>query len=41
MQHFLSELDYPDKDLHIVHVPDPLIVGSSAHVISKDRHLWG
>ena len=41
MQHFLSQLDYPDKDLHIVHGPDPLIVGSSAHVISKDRHLWG
>jgi polyphosphate kinase 2 len=41
MQHFLSELDYPDKDLHTVHGPDPLIVGSSAHVISKDRHLWG
>jgi polyphosphate kinase 2 (PPK2 family) len=41
MQHFLSHLDYPDKDLHVVHGPDPLIVGSSAHVISKDRHLWG
>ena len=41
MQHFLSELDYPDKDPHIVHGPDPLIVGSSEHVISKDRHLWG
>ena len=41
MQHFLAELDYPDKDQHVVHGPDPLIVGSSAHVISKDRHLWG
>ena len=41
MQHFLSELDYHDKDEHIVRGPDPLIVGSSAHVIEKDRHLWG
>ena len=41
MQHFLSSLDYPDKDPHVVRGPDPLIVGSSAQVISKDRHLWG
>ncbi len=40
MQHFLSLLDYPDKDTHVVHGPDPLIVGSSSQVISKDRHLW-
>ncbi len=39
MQHFLSELDYPDKDKQVVHGPDPLIVGSSAYVISKDRPL--
>ncbi len=41
MQHFLSDLDYPDKDKRVVHGPDPLIVGSSEHVIEKDRHLWG
>jgi len=41
MQHFLSALDYPDKDKHVVHGPDSLIVGSSEHVIEKDRHLWG
>jgi polyphosphate kinase 2 len=41
MQHFLSALDYPDKDEHIVHGPDPLIVGSPSQVIEKDRHLWG
>jgi polyphosphate kinase 2 len=41
MQHFLSELDYPDKDVHLVHGPDPLIVGSSSQVIEKDSHLWG
>jgi len=41
MQHFLSELDYPGKNRHIVRGPDPLIVGSSSQVIEKDRHLWG
>ena len=41
MQHFLSELDYPGKNEHVVRGPDPLIVGSSSQVISKDRHLWG
>ena len=41
MQHFLTKLDYPGKDKHVVHGPDPLIVGSSAQVISKDQHLWG
>ncbi len=41
MQHFLSSLEYPDKDEHVVRGPDPLIVGSSAQVIEKDRHLWG
>lgn len=41
MQHFLSKLDYPDKDAHAVHGPDPLIVGTPELVIEKDRHLWG
>jgi len=41
MQHFLSSLDYPGKNEHVVRGPDPLIVGSSAQVIEKDRHLWG
>jgi polyphosphate kinase 2 len=41
MQYFLSELDYPGKNKHIVRGPDPLIVGSSSQVIEKDRHLWG
>ena len=41
MQHFLSELDYPGKTKHVVRGSDPLIVCSSAHVIEKDRHLWG
>jgi polyphosphate kinase 2 len=41
MQHFLSELDYPEKNKRVLHGPDPLIVGSSSQVIEKDRHLWG
>jgi len=41
MQHFLSNLDYPDKNEHVLHGPDPLIVGTPSQVIDKDRHLWG
>ena len=41
MQHFLAALDYPDKNRHVVHGPDPLIVGKPSQVIAKDRHLWG
>jgi len=41
MQHFLSSLDYPNKDHSVVHGPDPLIVGSSAHVIGRDQHILG
>ncbi|MBM3562213.1 MAG: polyphosphate kinase 2 [Alphaproteobacteria bacterium] len=41
MQHFLSSLDYPNKDAGVVHGPDPLIVGSSAHVIGRDEHILG
>lgn len=39
MQHFLSELDYPDKDQAVVSGPDPLIVGSPSQVLHKDLHL--
>ena len=41
MQHFLASLEYPDKGAHVVHGPDPLIVGTPSQVIEKDRHLWG
>jgi len=41
MQHFLSSLDYPDKNERVLHGPDPLIVGTPSQVIEKDRHLWG
>jgi len=41
MQHFLSTLDYPNKNRRVVRGPDPLIVGSSAHVIGRDEHILG
>ncbi len=41
MRHFLSTLDYPDKDHRIVGVPDPLIVGGAGHVIHRSDHILG
>lgn len=41
MQHFLSSLPYPNKDHSIVSGPDPLIVGSSDHVIGRDTQIIG
>jgi hypothetical protein len=39
MTHFLWSLPYPNKDLNIVRPPDPLIVGSTEHVIGHDMHI--
>jgi len=36
MRHFLAALPYPNKDHHVVHDPDPLIVGSASVVIGRD-----
>ncbi|WP_417243015.1 polyphosphate kinase 2 [Celeribacter sp.] len=41
MRHFLSTVDYPDKDHEIVGRPDPLIVGHAAHVVHKSDHILG
>jgi polyphosphate kinase len=41
MRHFLTSLAYPGKDLKVVRQPDPLIVGSSAHVIGSSNHILG
>ncbi|MGL4241733.1 MAG: polyphosphate kinase 2 [Beijerinckiaceae bacterium] len=41
LQHFLSSLDYPNKDRSIVTGPDPLIVGSTRHVVSQAVHIVG
>ena len=40
MSHFLSCLDYPEKNLEVVKT-DPLIVGQSSHVIGKSKHILG
>jgi hypothetical protein len=39
MKHFLSELDYPDKDTKVVTTPDPNIVRTASHVIHKSDHI--
>ena len=41
LQHFLANLDYPNKDRRVVRSPDPLIVGQSQHVISQSNHILG
>jgi polyphosphate kinase 2 len=41
LQHFLSALDYPNKDQSVVTGPDPLIVGSTLHVIGRSAHILG
>ncbi len=41
LQHFLSSLDYPNKDKSVVVGGDPLLVGSSRHVISQSEHILG
>jgi polyphosphate kinase len=41
LQHFLSSLDYPNKDRSVVTGPDPLIVGSTRHVVSQAAHIMG
>jgi len=41
MRHFLSTLDYPDKDPAICLPADPLIVGHASHVIHRSEHILG
>ncbi|WP_273068708.1 polyphosphate kinase 2 [Thioclava marina] len=41
MKHFLSTLDYPDKDPSIALPPDPLIVGHASHVVHSADHILG
>ncbi len=41
MKHFLRNLPYPEKDHHVIGQPDPLIVGSSIHVIESSEHILG
>jgi polyphosphate kinase len=39
MRHFLSTIDYPNKDLSIIGQADPLIVGRAAQVLGGAGHL--
>ena len=41
MQYVLHTLPYPEKDLNVVREPDPLIVGSSSHVLGASEHILG
>jgi polyphosphate kinase len=41
MKHFLNALPYPSKDHRVVRHPDPLIVGSTDHVIGRSEHILG
>ena len=41
MRHFLSTLDYPDKDTAIAQPPDPLLVGRASHVVHAAEHILG
>ncbi|NTV96113.1 MAG: polyphosphate kinase 2 [Thiobacillus sp.] len=39
MRHFLSCLPYPDKDEHVAHAPDPLLVGSASKVLENEENI--
>ncbi len=41
MLHFLNSIDYPGKDTHLVHAPDPMIVSRAAHAIHRSEHILG
>lgn len=41
MRHFLSTLEYPDKDYEIAAPADPLIVGGAGHVVHSSEHILG
>ena len=34
----LSQFDYADKDLDVVGVPDPLIVGPASRIFEQGEH---
>ncbi len=41
MRHFLNSLPYPDRDRRACEPPDPLLVGSSVHVLNGSDHILG
>ena len=41
MRHFLSTLDYPDKDPQVARPPEPEIVASAKKVVHRSEHILG
>jgi polyphosphate kinase 2 len=41
LQHFLSSFEYPEKNKSVVVGCDPLIVGSTVHVVNQSEHILG
>jgi polyphosphate kinase 2 len=41
MKHFLSTIDYPDKDETVATPADPMIVGHASHVLQRSEHILG
>ncbi|MEL7114684.1 MAG: polyphosphate kinase 2 [Pseudomonadota bacterium] len=39
MRHFLSQIDYPDKDFNVASPPDPNIVHHAGNVIHNSNHI--
>ena len=39
MRHFLSTVDYPEKDWSVIGAPDPLIVGGARQVLGGTGHI--
>ncbi len=39
MRHFLHTLPYPNKDLHVAHAPDPLLVGSGKDALTDEDNV--
>ncbi|SDY32001.1 polyphosphate kinase 2, PA0141 family [Jannaschia faecimaris] len=39
MRHFLSTIDYPDKNLNVAQPPDPKIVLHAGHVVHRSDHV--
>lgn len=39
MRHFLSSIDYPNKDSTVVQSPDPKIVGQTTQVLENSDHI--
>ncbi|MBL9046895.1 MAG: polyphosphate kinase 2 [Tabrizicola sp.] len=40
MRHFLSTLDYPNRNPEVVGTPDPLIVGRAAQILAADTSIY-